>query len=209
MVAFDKPTKERILDLLTRVCTSGNSRITNAFWAMGTLGVPAYIDQYQKELSRMLISITTFKLSQMLLESMLEAGMSAAESASAWAACNRVGLEQDEIRGSQLDSTFRTRLMKTLVNLQDDMNCGYLHFIVVFRGVELPLDTTPVFRNALRHSREELEALGRSSQAIWGLSCCNIAWGDITPETRWKLNVALRRVGDAMPPQGWPIALTV
>ena len=175
--SFDKPIKIAILDLLSRVCTSGNSRgITNAFWAMGTMGVPAMVDLNQKENSKDPDSnrdlLTLPEATRVL---MLESGMKAAETATAWAACNLVwGLSKMEFKWSHLDTHFRSRLMETLVRLQDDMNCVDICILLWSLGaLNCPLDTAPAyFRNALLGNLErnldniESEEL---SKAIWGL----------------------------------------
>jgi hypothetical protein len=91
--------------------------------------------------------------------------------------------------------------------LQDDMNCVDICILLWSLGaLNCPLDTVPAsFRSALlgilERNLDRIEA-EELSKAIWGLSCCSIAWNDLTPEIRWKLNVALRRVGDDMSPQG-------
>lgn len=219
---LDRPTKLALLEVFSRVCKAGGSSrgVSNSFWAMGTMGLPAGTEEPGGSSSSSPSPSPSPPSSSSEGDSfnsavpetirtvMMAGGARAASDATAWAMCNLVwGLSKMKVDWNHLDSDLQTTLMTNIARLENDMNSVDICILLWSLGaMSCPLDTAPPFfttalLNILDRNLDRIEA-EELSKAIWGLSSCSVTWAQLTPSVRWKLNVALRRVGDEMCPQG-------
>jgi hypothetical protein len=106
-----------------------------------------------------------------------------------------------------MEPALQALIMDNISRVEKDMNSVDVCILLWSLGaMGCPLDATPAhFTTTLLRSLDrnldtiEAEEL---SKAIWGLSSCCVSWEQLPDTVRWKLNVALRRVGDDMSPQG-------
>lgn len=175
---------------LTRVCGSTNDRgIANAVWAMGTMGAkhrdspPPVFDVLMRGCAR------------------------AARTCSSWSLSNIVwGLAKMGLSWSDVGDEMRQAIMLNVARVEEEMNAVDVSVLLWSLGnMEAPLYSLPdyfmepllrgVLRNLGTMSSSEL------SRLIWGLSGCGVSWDMLPAGVRWNINVALRRVGDALSPQ--------
>ena len=220
---LDRPTRMALLEIFSRVCKAGGSSrgVSNSFWAMGTMGLPAGTEEPSgSSVGSPAPSSAPVPSSfaegdsvgstipEAIRVAMVSGGARAADDATAWALCNLVwGLSKMKVDWNHLGSDLQSTLMTNIARLETDMNSVDICILLWSLGaMNCPLDTTPPFfttalLNVLDRNLDRIEA-EELSKAIWGLSSCSVSWAQLPPSVRWKLNVALRRVGDDMTPQG-------
>jgi hypothetical protein len=193
--SLSEPTRYIVLDQLLRVCQSSNDKgVTNSFWAMGTMSIPT-----NKALPLHVRSV------------MMESAARASTSCTAWAICNIVwGLAKMKFDWSDLTVGLQNAIIDNIYRLKNDMNGVDICILLWSLGamntpLDLKIDNINTLREALLFTfHENLDYIEAEelSKAIWGLSCCSVTWEMLPSHIHWKLNVALRRVGGNMSPQG-------
>jgi hypothetical protein len=188
--AMTAEVREELFEQVVRVCQSTNGRgITNAVWAIGTMGVPS--SAVPEEVHGILLTGIT----------------RSADDCSAWALCNIVwGLAKMRFEWLYLPVAFRQMLMTTIVRLEKDMNSLDVALLIWSLGsIDTPLDALPPFftEGLLRAAQRTLDTMKPEelSKTIWGLSSAELSWDSLPQAVRWNLNVNLRRVGESMAPQ--------
>ena len=190
-VDFTPAIQTDILSQCQRVMQSSNDRgITNCIWAMGTLG----------------ISIQDIPIP--VRDVMLESTIKATENCNAWGLCNIVwGFAKMKMDWMKFSEEFRDKLMTNISRLEQSMNSVDICILLWSLGaMNTPLDLTPPFfkdvlSRILLKKLDDIKA-DELSKAVWGLSSCSLKWESLPYALHWKLNIALRRVGKHMSPQG-------
>jgi hypothetical protein len=193
--SLSEPIRYIVLDQLLRVCQSSNDKgVTNSFWAMGTMSIPT-----NKAIPLHVRSV------------MMESATRASTSCTAWAICNIVwGLAKMKFDWSDLTTDLQNAIINNIYRLKNDMNGVDICILLWSLGamntpLDLKIDNVNTFREALLfifHENLDYIEAEELSKAIWGLSCCSVTWEMLPSHIHWKLNVALRRVGGNMSPQG-------
>jgi len=188
--ALSVQMRNELWEQLTRVCQSTNDRgITNAVWAVGTIGAPA--SAIPADVQR----------------AMLAGAIQASSDCSAWALCNIVwGLAKMKFDWHELPSDFKETIMRNVVRLERDFNSVDVGILLWSLGsMDATHDALPkyFFTSLLQATHATLEEMKPEelSRTMWGLSSLDVSWDSLPPSVRWGLNVALRRVGSKMTPQ--------